>query len=169
MLAQDCILLKPNMILPGALAGSWTEGSSSTVSNGCSHCPFPSKPALVLEIACMPFTARAEHPAAYQHRRCGAHQRDVAMSMRMRCAGLDMPTPAPADVARHTVRTMLRAVPPAVPGIHFLSGGMSEEESTLNLQARAHAALRTSHGWRRLWSCTRFSVRLCCVISGLRT
>ncbi len=47
-----------------------------------------------------------------------------------------MPTPTPADVARYTVRTMLRAVPPAVPGIHFLSGGMSEEESTLNLQAR---------------------------------
>lgn len=30
---------------------------------------------------------------------------------------------------------MLRSIPPAVPGIHFLSGGMSEEESTLNLQA----------------------------------
>lgn len=45
-----------------------------------------------------------------------------------------MPTPAPAEVAQHTVRTMLRSVPPAVPGIHFLSGGMSEEESTLNLQ-----------------------------------
>lgn len=30
---------------------------------------------------------------------------------------------------------MARSIPPAVPGIHFLSGGMSEEESTLNLQA----------------------------------
>ena len=36
---------------------------------------------------------------------------------------------------QYTVRTMLRSIPPAVPGIHFLSGGMSEEESTLNLQA----------------------------------
>ncbi len=52
-----------------------------------------------------------------------------------------MPTPTPADVARYTVRTMLRSVPPAVPGIHFLSGGMSEEESTLNLQARPCCAL----------------------------
>ena len=83
------------------------------------------------------------------------------MSVRMRCAGLDVPTPAPADVARHTVRTMLRAVPPAVPGIHFLSGGMSEEESTLNLQARAHAAPRASPGWR--CSCRNsLSVRACC-------
>jgi fructose-bisphosphate aldolase class 1 len=38
-------------------------------------------------------------------------------------------------VAKYTARTMLRTVPPAVPGIHFLSGGMSEEEATLNLQA----------------------------------
>lgn len=30
---------------------------------------------------------------------------------------------------------MERTIPAAVPGIHFLSGGMSEEESTLNLQA----------------------------------
>ena len=30
---------------------------------------------------------------------------------------------------------MLRGVPAAVPGIHFLSGGMSEEEATINLQA----------------------------------
>lgn len=29
----------------------------------------------------------------------------------------------------------LCSIPAAVPGIHFLSGGMSEEESTLNLQA----------------------------------
>lgn len=50
--------------------------------------------------------------------------------------GLDVPTPPPQEVARYTVRTMLRSVPPAVPGIHFLSGGMSEEESTLNLQVR---------------------------------
>lgn len=99
--------------------------------------------------------------------------------------GLDVPTPAPEEVARYTVRTMLRSVPGAVPGmlrqfinsnswptpcffvlvcshfsldhllvhvfasivneiswygmvltgIHFLSGGMSEEEATLNLQA----------------------------------
>lgn len=46
-----------------------------------------------------------------------------------------MPTPAPSEVAKYTVRTIQRTVPAAVPGIHFLSGGMSEEESTLNLQA----------------------------------
>lgn len=49
--------------------------------------------------------------------------------------GLDAPTAAPKEVAKYTVRTMMRSIPPSVPGIHFLSGGMSEEESTLNLQA----------------------------------
>ena len=29
---------------------------------------------------------------------------------------------------------MMRSVPPAVPGIHFLSGGMGAEEATQNLQ-----------------------------------
>lgn len=56
--------------------------------------------------------------------------------------GLDAPTASPAEVAKYTTRTMLRTIPPAVPGIHFLSGGMSEEESTLNLQALQEVRLR---------------------------
>ncbi|PIO62187.1 hypothetical protein TELCIR_16266 [Teladorsagia circumcincta] len=43
--------------------------------------------------------------------------------------------PTPEDIARATVTAMLRVVPPAVPGIMFLSGGQSEEEATLNLNA----------------------------------
>lgn len=34
-----------------------------------------------------------------------------------------------------TVRTLQRTVPPAVPGIMFLSGGQSEEEATAHLAA----------------------------------
>jgi len=37
------------------------------------------------------------------------------------------------DVARWTVQTLERTVPAAVPGISFLSGGMSEEEASVNL------------------------------------
>lgn len=40
---------------------------------------------------------------------------------------------APAEVAKHTLDVMRRCVPPAVPGIMFLSGGQSEEEATVNL------------------------------------
>jgi fructose-bisphosphate aldolase class I len=48
--------------------------------------------------------------------------------------GLDAPM-VDECVPELTARTMLRCVPPAVPGIHFLSGGMGSEEATHNLQA----------------------------------
>jgi len=50
--------------------------------------------------------------------------------------GLDAPLPEndAAEVARLTVRSLMRTVPPALPGIHFLSGGMGAEEATSNLQ-----------------------------------
>lgn len=41
--------------------------------------------------------------------------------------------PTPARTAELTLRTLRRRVPPAVPGVMFLSGGQSEEEATINL------------------------------------
>jgi fructose-bisphosphate aldolase class I len=40
---------------------------------------------------------------------------------------------APAEVAAATLRVLQQTVPPAVPGIVFLSGGQSEEEATEHL------------------------------------
>lgn len=37
------------------------------------------------------------------------------------------------EIAEKTVIVLSRTVPPAVPGINFLSGGQSEEEATQNL------------------------------------
>jgi len=37
------------------------------------------------------------------------------------------------DIAKWTLRVLQNTVPPAIPGINFLSGGMSEEEATLAL------------------------------------
>lgn len=49
--------------------------------------------------------------------------------------GNDCPTKVSAEeVARYTIQTMMRGVPGAMPGIHFLSGGMSDAEATANLQ-----------------------------------
>ncbi|KAA8495104.1 Fructose-bisphosphate aldolase [Porphyridium purpureum] len=56
------------------------------------------------------------------------------------------------EIAMFTLRTMRRVVPPAVPGIMFLSGGQSEEEATINLNTMnslAHSGLRE---WRAPWS-----------------
>ncbi|PRW59176.1 fructose-1,6-bisphosphate aldolase [Chlorella sorokiniana] len=63
----------------------------------------------------------------------------ILLKPNMCLPGLDAPPASPADVAKYTTRTMLRTIPASVPGIHFLSGGMSEEESTLNLQALQEA------------------------------
>ncbi|XP_033218044.1 fructose-bisphosphate aldolase-like isoform X2 [Belonocnema kinseyi] len=41
----------------------------------------------------------------------------------------------PEEIAAATVTALLRTVPPAVPGITFLSGGQSEEEASVNLDA----------------------------------
>ena len=39
----------------------------------------------------------------------------------------------PQKIAEYTIRTLERTVPPSVPGITFLSGGLSEEEASIYL------------------------------------
>mmetsp|Transcript_29492 Transcript_29492/g.44651 ORF Transcript_29492/g.44651 Transcript_29492/m.44651 type:complete len:398 (+) Transcript_29492:308-1501(+) len=41
--------------------------------------------------------------------------------------------PTPAEVAAMTVQTLQRSIPPAMPGVTFLSGGISEEDSSVYL------------------------------------
>lgn len=51
-------------------------------------------------------------------------------------AGQSCPTKYTAeDIAAATVTALARTVPPAVPGVTFLSGGQSEEDATRNLNA----------------------------------
>ena len=59
--------------------------------------------------------------------------------------GSDAKKVSPEEVAKYTVRSLQRTVPPAVPGVVFLSGGQSEEEATLNLNAMN--ALDTVKPW----------------------
>jgi len=49
--------------------------------------------------------------------------------------GLALQAQSPEEVARATLTALVRTVPPAVPGINFLSGGQSEEEASLDLNA----------------------------------
>lgn len=54
----------------------------------------------------------------------------------MVCAGVDNKEQSgAADVGMYTVRTLLRSVPAALPGVVFLSGGQSEVEASRNLNA----------------------------------
>jgi len=60
----------------------------------------------------------------------------VLLKPNMVVAGRDFAdTPAVADVASATLRCLRNAVPPAVPGIVFLSGGQSPEVATAHLGA----------------------------------
>ncbi|RHN48629.1 putative fructose-bisphosphate aldolase [Medicago truncatula] len=49
--------------------------------------------------------------------------------------GSDSPKVSPEVIAEYTVKALQRTVPAAVPAVLFLSGGQSEEEATLNLNA----------------------------------
>eukprot|EP01054_Gregarina_sp_Poly1_P009989 Gregarina_sp_Poly_1__9988@NODE_663_length_6888_cov_603_249377_g501_i0_p2_GENE_NODE_663_length_6888_cov_603_249377_g501_i0NODE_663_length_6888_cov_603_249377_g501_i0_p2_ORF_typecomplete_len357_score73_86Glycolytic/PF00274_19/2_2e145_NODE_663_length_6888_cov_603_249377_g501_i021343204 len=50
--------------------------------------------------------------------------------------GAQCTTPTtPEEIAFYTVRTLKRTVPPALVGVMFLSGGQSEEDASLNLNA----------------------------------
>jgi fructose-bisphosphate aldolase class I len=49
--------------------------------------------------------------------------------------GADIAKESPEKVAQATVDTLLKTVPAAMPGVTFLSGGQSEEEATVHINA----------------------------------
>jgi fructose-bisphosphate aldolase class I len=57
----------------------------------------------------------------------------------------------PEEIAFYTVRTLSRTITPAVPGITFLSGGQSEEDASLNLNA-INALAEVKHPWNMSFS-----------------
>jgi len=73
------------------------------------------------------FTALAANNVLYE---------GILLKPSMVTPGADFPTRAtPEQVATYTLNGLKRRVPPAVPGIMFLSGGQSELEASLNLNA----------------------------------
>jgi fructose-bisphosphate aldolase class I len=56
---------------------------------------------------------------------------------------------SPAEIAARTVSALSRTVVPALVGVVFLSGGQSEEEASLNLNA-----MNKLEGIRRPWALT---------------
>ena len=56
------------------------------------------------------------------------------------------------EVARQTVRCFQESVPAAVPGIVFLSGGQSDDEATVNLDAISRHAAEVGAPWQLSFS-----------------
>ena len=68
-------------------------------------------------------------------------------------SGKDAKDRAPApDVARYTVDAFRDSVPAAVPGIVFLSGGQSDDEATVNLDAINRYAATVGAPWQLTFS-----------------
>jgi fructose-bisphosphate aldolase class I len=68
-------------------------------------------------------------------------------------SGKDAPSRAPAEeVARYTVSCFRETVPAAVPGIVFLSGGQSDDEATINLDAINRYAAKVGAPWQLSFS-----------------
>lgn len=59
---------------------------------------------------------------------------------------------APQEVAEKTLACLMRTVPAAIPGIVFLSGGQSDEESVVNLNAIALEGARVRAPWELSYS-----------------
>ena len=58
----------------------------------------------------------------------------------------------PEEVARQTLKCLKRTVPAAVPGVVFLSGGQTDEEATVNLDAINREAARLGAPWELSFS-----------------
>ena len=68
-------------------------------------------------------------------------------------SGKDAKVRAPAaDVARYTLHCFLETVPAAVPGIVFLSGGQTDDEATVNLDAINRRAAEVGAPWQLSYS-----------------
>jgi len=71
--------------------------------------------------------------ALYEH---GVAPEEIVLKTNMVVSGDKCPEQADtATVAAETIRCLRRVVPPAVPGIGFLSGGLSDMDSVANLDA----------------------------------
>jgi len=65
---------------------------------------------------------------------CGVLLEGSLLKPSMTVSGVDCENKAsPEQVAKLTVQTFQRSIPPAMPGVVFLSGGLSEEDSSIFL------------------------------------
>lgn len=70
--------------------------------------------------------------ALYRHK---VQLEQMILKPSMVTPGKENPKASPEEVATATLAVFRRAVPAAVPGIFFLSGGQTPEEATINLNA----------------------------------
>jgi fructose-bisphosphate aldolase, class I len=99
---------------------------------------------------CFEVTEAVQHAVFEQLDRQGVALEQMILKPNMILPGEKCPQPASIEaVATATVNCLRRTVPPAVPGIAFLSGDQSDEQATTHLNA-----IHTLHGDKLPWAVT---------------
>ena len=89
-----------------------------------------------------------EHVITEVYKACklnGVYLEGTLLKPSMTVSGSDAPEDDAETVAKTTVETLLRCVPAAVPGIVFLSGGLSEDQASTYLNEMQHVAMTLSN------------------------
>lgn len=102
---------------------------------------------------CNEVTEKTLRETFYQLAQQGVSLEGMLLKPNMVISGKDASNRAnPEEVAEKTVQCFLRTVPAAVPGIVFLSGGQSDEEATINLNAINVYAKKVDAPWELSYS-----------------
>ena len=102
---------------------------------------------------CYEVTEDALREVFYQLARQRVVLEGMILKPNMVVSGSSAAARAPAqEVAKMTLRCLKNAVPAAVPGIVFLSGGQSDDEATINLDAINRLANRQGAPWQLSFS-----------------
>jgi fructose-bisphosphate aldolase class I len=105
---------------------------------------------------CYEVTLETQHTVFEQLYRQGIHFPGMVLKPSMVIAGKQCPKRiAPEEVAEWTIRCLRNTVPASVPGIAFLSGGQSDEEATIHLNAMNVLARTLRLPWRLTFSYAR--------------
>ena len=97
---------------------------------------------------CFEATETTLREVFYQLGLQGVYLEGLLLKPNMVISGKDAPNRADAEeVAEKTITCFSRTVPAAVPGVVFLSGGQSDEEATVNLNAINKLAAKVVTPW----------------------
>ncbi|MDP6512672.1 MAG: fructose-bisphosphate aldolase class I [SAR202 cluster bacterium] len=102
---------------------------------------------------CFEATETTLREVYYQLGLQGVYLEGSLLKPNMVLSGKDATDRADAEeVAEKTITCFNRTVPPAVPGVVFLSGGQSDEEATVNLDAINRLAAKVGAPWETSFS-----------------
>lgn len=103
--------------------------------------------------SCFEATEATLREVFYQLGLQGVNLEGSLLKPNMVLSGKDASNRASAEeVAERTITCFKRTVPPAVPGVLFLSGGQSDEEATVNLNAINQLAAKVGVPWEMSFS-----------------